>query len=46
MSCRSCDRDCTEGERMILREYAPSDCGALAELFYGTVHTVNAADYS
>lgn len=31
---------------MILRKYAPEDCGQLAELFYHTVHTVNAADYS
>lgn len=31
---------------MILRKYAPEDCGQLAELFYHTVHTVNAADYT
>ena len=31
---------------MIIREYRPSDCGALAELFYHTVHTVNARDYT
>ncbi len=31
---------------MIIREYQPSDCEALAELFYNTVHTVNAKDYT
>lgn len=31
---------------MIIREYKPSDCGKLAELFYNTVHTVNAEDYT
>lgn len=31
---------------MILRKYRPEDCSRLAELFYDTVHTVNAADYS
>lgn len=31
---------------MTIREYRPSDCGALAELFYHTVHTVNARDYT
>lgn len=31
---------------MILRDYLPGDCAALAELFYHTVHTVNAADYT
>ena len=30
----------------ILRPYLPSDCAALAALFYETVHTVNAGDYS
>lgn len=29
-----------------LRPYAPSDCPALAALFYDTVHTVAAADYT
>lgn len=29
-----------------IREYRPSDCRELAELFYNTVHTVNAGDYS
>lgn len=31
---------------MFIREYIPSDCEQLAELFYHTVHTVNARDYS
>ena len=31
---------------VVLRLYRPEDCGALARLFYETVHTVNAADYT
>lgn len=31
---------------MILRKYEPSDCPEMAELFYNTVHTVNAKDYT
>ena len=31
---------------MQLREYQPSDCEQLAELFYQTVHSVNANDYT
>ena len=31
---------------MNLREYKPSDCAVLAELFYQTVHSVNAKDYT
>jgi len=31
---------------MVIREYQPSDCRILAELFYNTVHTVNAKDYT
>jgi len=31
---------------MIIREYKPLDCEALAELFYNTVHTVNIKDYT
>lgn len=31
---------------MKLRPYQSSDCEALAELFYQTVHTVNAKDYT
>ncbi len=29
-----------------IRQYRPEDCRELAELFYQTVHTVNARDYS
>ena len=31
---------------MTIRKYRPSDCTAMAELFYNTVHTVNAKDYT
>lgn len=31
---------------MVLRRYRTSDCGSMAELFYETVHSVNAADYT
>lgn len=31
---------------MIIRNYQPSDCKELSELFYHTVHTVNAKDYT
>ena len=31
---------------MFIRKYISSDCEQLAELFYQTVHTVNAKDYS
>lgn len=31
---------------MLIREYRSSDCKELTELFYNTVHTVNAKDYS
>lgn len=31
---------------MKIRRYNKSDCKILAELFYNTVHTVNARDYS
>ena len=31
---------------MQLREYISSDCAQLAELFYQTVHNVNAKDYT
>lgn len=31
---------------MILRKYVKTDCAELAELFYDTVHTVNAKDYT
>lgn len=32
-------------ERMEIRRYRQSDCKELTELFYNTVHTVNAKDY-
>ena len=31
---------------MLLRAYRPEDCPALAQLFYDTVHAVNARDYA
>ena len=31
---------------MFIRAYQPDDCRELAELFYHTVHTVNAGDYT
>lgn len=31
---------------MIIREYIQSDCIELTKLFYNTVHTVNAKDYT
>ena len=31
---------------MCLREYKPADCEQLAELFYNTVHSINAKDYA
>ena len=31
---------------MLIREYQSSDCKELAELFYDTVHRVNARDYT
>lgn len=31
---------------MIIRTYLPSDCEEMAALFYQTVHTVNAVDYT
>ncbi|MDE6005216.1 MAG: GNAT family N-acetyltransferase [Oscillospiraceae bacterium] len=31
---------------MIIRNYHPSDCKALADLFYHTVHVINAKDYT
>ena len=35
-----------EEKKMRLRKYRTSDCGHLAELFYHTVHSVNAKDYT
>ena len=31
---------------MVIREYEPKDCKELAGLFYNTVHTVDAKDYT
>ncbi len=31
---------------MVIRKYQSSDCKELAELFYNTVHTINARDYT
>ena len=31
---------------MLIREYQTSDCKEITELFYNTVHTVNAKDYT
>lgn len=31
---------------MTIREYRPSDCKEMADLFYHTVHTINAKDYT
>lgn len=31
---------------MLIRKYLPSDCVYMAEMFYQTVHTVNAKDYT
>ena len=31
---------------IIIRKYKPSDCRRLMELFYDTVHSVNAGDYT
>ncbi len=41
-------RFCRKGKRiveMMIREYQPTDCKELTELFYHTVHVVNAKDY-
>lgn len=32
--------------KMIIRSYVSADCEEIAELFYQTVHTVNAKDYT
>ena len=32
--------------RMFMRRYQPEDCAALAKLFYDTVHSVNAKNYT
>lgn len=36
----------SEGKEVEIRRYEQSDCEILAELFYHTVHTVNAKDYT
>lgn len=33
-------------EKLVIREYNTKDCEEIAALFYNTVHTVNAKDYS
>jgi putative acetyltransferase len=33
-------------KKMFIREYQSSDCEELTKLFYNTVHTVNAKDYT
>ena len=35
-----------KSDNMVIREYKPADCRALAEVFYETVHSVNARDYT
>jgi putative acetyltransferase len=31
---------------MKIRKYRSTDCAEIAELFYNTVHTINAKDYT
>ncbi len=31
---------------LVIRKYEPADCGPILKLFYETVHSVNARDYS
>ena len=33
-------------DKIVIREYEPKDCKELAGLFYNTVHTVDAKDYT
>ena len=35
-----------KNEKTDIRQYCPPDCKEIAELFYGTVHRVNSADYT
>ena len=35
-----------EEEKVKIKEYQPSDCKELTELFYNTVHSVNVKDYT
>jgi putative acetyltransferase len=32
--------------KLVIRNYQPEDCREMAQLFYDTVHTINAKDYS
>lgn len=41
-----CEKKSRMENEMILREYKASDCEELAELFYQTVHSINARDYT
>lgn len=34
------------GKNIILREYHSEDCAEIMQLFYDTIHSVNAADYN
>ena len=40
------DKSAFERIEMLLRDYKPSDYNCLAELFYQTVHCINAKDYT
>ena len=31
---------------MVIRAYRSTDCGTLAQIYYETIHTINAADYT
>ena len=31
---------------MVIRAYRSADCGTLAQIYYETIHTINAADYT
>lgn len=46
MRISGCACSAIDMERMAIRKYQPADCGELARLFYDTVHTVNAGDYT
>lgn len=35
-----------EEEQVIIRKYQPLDCEEITKLFYNTVHTINAKDYT
>ena len=41
-----CKNNTERNSDMKIRNYKPSDCKEMAELFYHTVHTVNAKDYT